>query len=98
MDEALTKAKAAAAADPRSVPAHYMLGSLYSTKGNEDEAIKSFTDVLKLTQSVVAALLTLARLPLASGAAETAGKPAVQAVRTHTDKALAALQWALTVS
>lgn len=67
LEEAEARAKAAVAADSRSLQAHYLLGTIYRTRGMNDEAIAAFTEVLKINSRVAAAQLQLAQLNLAKG-------------------------------
>ena len=49
IDEALARAKAAAALDSRSAAAQQLLGTIYAGRGEVDEAITAFSEVLKLS-------------------------------------------------
>ena len=72
IDEALTQARAAAAAEPSSVQAHYLLGILYRAKHDANAAMKSFNEVLRLNPRAVAAQVQLSQLNLARGARQPA--------------------------
>jgi tetratricopeptide (TPR) repeat protein len=73
IDEALARAQAAVAANPRSAEGHYLLGSLYADKNDTERAIGEFNEVLKLNPRASAAQLQVARLELAKGRAGAAG-------------------------
>jgi tetratricopeptide (TPR) repeat protein len=72
LDAALARAKAAVAAAPRSVPAQYLLGTVYAAKKQPDEAIAAFTEVLRLNPRDVAAQVQLAQLQMMNGERESA--------------------------
>jgi tetratricopeptide (TPR) repeat protein len=74
-DLAMTSAQRAAKASPNSVAAHFLLGELHAARGQTEEAIAAFNEVLRLNPSVVGAQLELARLNLtrAGGGATSVG-------------------------
>jgi len=72
LDAALVKAQAAAAADPRSLQAHYLIGTIQQRLNKRPEALAAFNEVLKLNPRATAAQLRVAQLNLARGQAETA--------------------------
>jgi putative PEP-CTERM system TPR-repeat lipoprotein len=85
IDEALTRAKDAAAAAPTSVEAQYMLGRVYSAKDSVDEAIKAFTEVARLNPRAAAAQIQLARLQMLKGFPASAVQFAQQAAAMAPD-------------
>mgnify|MGYP005812305937 CR=1 FL=1 len=92
-DEALVNAKAAATADPRSVPAHFVLGGLYAAKNDTGSAVKEYTEVLRLNPRAAPAALELARLQMASGETRPAVQFAEQAVTAAPEDPVA--RWTL---
>ena len=62
LDQALDRAKAAVKADPQLIQAHYVLGQVHSQRREVPDAIKAYTEVLRLNPRVVAAQLELSRL------------------------------------
>jgi putative PEP-CTERM system TPR-repeat lipoprotein len=91
VDDALVRVKAAVAAAPRDPTAQYLLGTIYASKDDGDEAIKAFGEVLKLNPRAVSAQLQLARLNLARGALGPAVQFAEQAVKGQPDNPTARL-------
>ena len=73
-DEALEKAKAAVAAEPRLVPAQYTLGLAYLAAADPDNARKAFEETLHLNPRAAAAQMQLSRIQLATGKAESSGQ------------------------
>jgi tetratricopeptide (TPR) repeat protein len=67
LDNALTQARAATLADPRSVQAQFQLGRLHAQLNQFVEAEKAFAEVLALNPRAAAARLELARVQLAAG-------------------------------
>lgn len=67
LDEALDRAKAAAAADPQSVPAQFVLATVHDRRGETALATAAYTEVLRLNPRAVAAQVELSRLSLAKG-------------------------------
>jgi putative PEP-CTERM system TPR-repeat lipoprotein len=91
VNEAVVKVKAAVQADPRSIAAHYMLGSLQVSRGEAEEAMGSFREVLKLNPRAVAAQLQLSQLELTRGGTESSLQLAQDAVSNAPDNPLARL-------
>jgi tetratricopeptide (TPR) repeat protein len=91
VNEAVTKVKAAISADPRSIGAHYMLGSLQASRGEAEEAMASFREVLKLNPRAVAAQLQLSQLELSRGSSESSLQLAQEAVTNQPNNPLARL-------
>lgn len=91
INDAVTKVKAAVTADPRSIGAHYMLGSLQVSRGEAEEAMASFREVLKLNPRAVAAQLQLSQLELSRGSSESSLQLAQDAVSNAPDNPLARL-------
>jgi tetratricopeptide (TPR) repeat protein len=91
VNEAVAKVKAAVQADPRSIGAHYMLGSLQASRGEAEEAMGSFREVLKLNPRAVAAQLQLSQLELSRGSSESSLQLAQDAVTNAPDNPLARL-------
>jgi len=82
-DDALTAAKRAAAAEPEAAEAHFVLGLIYASRKDTENAKLSFEQVLKLNPSAAAAQVQLAQLHLASGHAETATNLATEALNNQ---------------
>ena len=91
VNEAVVKAKAAVTADPRSIAAHYTLGSLQASRGEAEEAMGSFREVLKLNPRAVAAQLQLSQLELSRGSSESSLQLAQDAVSNQPNNPLARL-------
>ena len=70
LDEALDRARAAVKADPQLIQAHFVLGQIHSQRREVPDAIKAYTEVLRLNPRVVAAQLELSRLNALSGNSE----------------------------
>jgi len=68
LDAALQESKAAVDADPTSIQAHFLRGMIFRARGEPDQAIASFNEVLKLNPQAVAAQLQLSELNLSKGA------------------------------
>src|SRR5262249_11573040 len=66
-DEALTIAKAATAADPKSIEARYLLGNVYAARREPELAIAAYKEVLELNPRIIPAQLELAKLNMAVG-------------------------------
>ena len=73
IDAAFERVGIALRGDPRSVPAHYMLASIYAQRGDPESAAKEYENILQLDPSSVAARFELARLHLARGDSASAG-------------------------
>ena len=86
LDAAFARAKAAVAADPRSVPGQKLLGTLYTEKKQPDEAIAAFTEVLKLDPRAFDAQAKLAELQMATGQIASALQSAQAASATDADE------------
>lgn len=82
LDEALTRAKAATAADPRLVQAQLILGMVHSERRETQDAIKAYTEALRLNPRMVAAQVELARLNALSGNTAAAVRYAEEAKRS----------------
>ena len=74
LDEALSRAQAAATTEPKLAGAHYAIGLIYLQKRDAAQALKSFNDVLKLDPNSIDASLQIAKIQLASGNADLALK------------------------
>jgi tetratricopeptide (TPR) repeat protein len=83
LDEALEKARAAVAADPRSAPAQYTLGVVSERRRDNATAIKAFTEVLAIDPRLSDAQVYLSRLNLEAGNPEGALQHAQDAKRTE---------------
>ena len=79
LDEALDRAKAAVKADPQLMQAHFVLGQVHTQRREVPDAIKAFTEVLRLNPRVVAAQLELSRLNALSGNTEASLRYAEEA-------------------
>jgi putative PEP-CTERM system TPR-repeat lipoprotein len=82
LDEALDRAKAAVAADGQSAVAYYTLGSVQSRRREVPEAIKAYTEVLRLNPRLVQAQVELSRLNLVAGNRDAARRYAEEARQT----------------
>ncbi len=76
LDEALERAKAAVAVDADSPEAQFALGVVHQRRRETAEAIKAFSEVLRLNPRAAAAQVELSKLNLASGDREAALKHA----------------------
>ena len=72
VEEALTVARAAVAANPRSADAQLTLGRVYLTRHETDDARKTFNEALKLGSNSIEAQLELAKLHMDRGEVDTA--------------------------
>jgi putative PEP-CTERM system TPR-repeat lipoprotein len=81
-DDALARTREAAASDPTSIQAQYMLGTVYRAKHQLGDAAKAFNEVLRLNPKAVAAQIQLTQLNLASGGREPALQLAQDAAKT----------------
>jgi putative PEP-CTERM system TPR-repeat lipoprotein len=70
LDDSLKSVQTAVAANPQSIQAQYMLGTLQLRRRQPDAATTAFAEVLRLNPSAVAAQLQLSRLNLAAGKTE----------------------------
>ena len=67
LDEALTRAKAAATADAQSAQAQFTLATIHDRRGETAQASAVYTEVLRLNPRAVAAQVELSRLSLTTG-------------------------------
>src|SRR5262249_24552112 len=72
LDEALERAKAAVAADSQSAPAQFALGLVHDVRQELPDAIKAYSEALRLNPRAAAAQVELSRLNLAMGNREAA--------------------------
>jgi cellulose synthase operon protein C len=72
LKESLESARAATSADPGSVEAHFFLGTVYDRLQMRKDAIGEFTETVRLNPRATAAQLSLSRLTLLEGAADSA--------------------------
>jgi putative PEP-CTERM system TPR-repeat lipoprotein len=91
VDEALVRAQAAVAANPRSPQAQYTLGLALVARNDVAGGIAAFNEVLKLSPSAVPAQLQLARLHLMRGGTQASVQFAEQAIKAQPDNALSHL-------
>src|SRR5262249_34086620 len=82
-DDALAAGKAAVSADPKSAPAHYLLGNIYAARQDRTEAINEYTEVLNIAPGFVPAQLDLSRLQMSAGQPGTAVELASAAIRAN---------------
>ena len=82
LDEAFERAKAAVAADSQSALAYYTLGSVQSLRRDVPEAIKAYTEVLRLNPRFVPAQVELSRLNEVAGNRDAALRYAEEAKQT----------------
>jgi tetratricopeptide (TPR) repeat protein len=71
-EQALVRARAAVTAAPRLVMAHYVRGLAESASHRSSDAIKSFSEVLRLNPRAAIAQVQLSRLHLARNSVDTA--------------------------
>jgi tetratricopeptide (TPR) repeat protein len=81
LDEALNYTKRAEAAEPGSVTAHFLAGSVHAALGHRDEAIAAFNEVIRLNPRAAVAQTQLAQLNLQKGDQNAAMDLAKSAVR-----------------
>ena len=79
--EALMRARAAAAARPKSASAHFLVGSALAARGQNDAAIDEFLEVLKLNPRATPARVEMARIYMEEGATTDAVRIAEDALR-----------------
>jgi tetratricopeptide (TPR) repeat protein len=91
LEDALSYAKQAVAADPASPSAQYLLGSINAALGHRDDAITAFNEVIRLNPRAAAAQTQLAKLSLAKGDPSAAVDLAKSAVRNAPNSAEARL-------
>ena len=91
LDEALERAKAAVKAAPQSIQTHYVLGQVHSQRREIADAIKAYTEVLRLNPKVVAAQLELSRLNGLAGNRDAALRYAEEAKQGAPDSVNARL-------
>ena len=89
--DALVRASAAVDADPQSVRAQYLLGTLQIAARDFEGANKSFTEVLRLNPRAAAAQVQLSTLNLARGDSSSAVQFAQQAVQNAPKDGLSRL-------
>jgi putative PEP-CTERM system TPR-repeat lipoprotein len=82
LDEALDRAKSAVGADAQSAPAYYALGVVHRLRREVSDAIKAYSEALRLNPRLVEAQVELSRLNLASGNPEAALRYAEEAKQT----------------
>jgi tetratricopeptide (TPR) repeat protein len=86
--EALEWARSAVNANEQSIEARYLIGSILAMTRRTTDAIKSYSDVLRLNSRAVAAQVQLSRLHLARGAVDSAvqlAEEALQIAPNHLD-------------
>jgi tetratricopeptide (TPR) repeat protein len=90
VDEAQVRLKAAVAADPRSIPAHFALAAFYAAQHDDELASQEYNEILRIDPESLPAKMELARLNLAAGRADVAAQLAQQAAdaRPNLDSAL----------
>ena len=81
---AMERAHGLVAADPRSAPAHYLLGTIQVQARDFDGAAKSFNEVLRLNPRATDAQMQLSRLALARGDTSSAIWRAQEAGKNST--------------
>jgi putative PEP-CTERM system TPR-repeat lipoprotein len=79
LDEALDRARAAAKANPQFVQAHFLIGQIQSQRRDVADAIKAYTEVLRLNPRVAAAQIELSRLNAIAGNREASLRYAEEA-------------------
>ena len=84
-EQALVRAKAAVTASPRLVVAHYVRGLAESASHRSSDAMKSFTEVLRLNPRATLAQVHLSRLHLSRNSVDTAVLFAEEALRSAPD-------------
>jgi len=91
LDDALTRAKAAAAAEPQLATAHYALGMIYRTRNELDEAVQSFSEALRLNPRAAAAEIELAQVHLLQNSASKSLQYARDALKSDPNSIQARL-------
>ena len=91
LEEAEKRARAAVTADPGSLQAHFLLGTLYRLQGKNEEAARSFGEALKINPRATAAQVQLSQLSLAAGERDRALQLAQDAARRAPRDAIARL-------
>ena len=91
LDEALTAADAAVAADRSSAQAQLVRGRALAAKGSPTKAEEAFNEVLRLNPRAAVAQIELSRLSLSSGALESSVTLAAQAAAADPGNLLARL-------
>ena len=89
--ETLVLANSVVAANPNSVPGHFLKGMALAAAENTDRAIETFQEVLRLRPSATPALVQLARLNLLNGNAAAAVEFLNQAIKQQPNLGLAHL-------
>jgi tetratricopeptide (TPR) repeat protein len=79
LDDALTKAKAAATADPLSPAAFMVLGAIHDARHELTDAVDAYKEALRLNPRLIAASVELSRLNLIAGDRQAALRYAEQA-------------------
>ena len=72
LDEALQRAKAAVEADSQSVQAQFALATVHDQRHERQDAIKAYSETLRLNPRAAAAQLALSRLSLVTGDSDAA--------------------------
>jgi tetratricopeptide (TPR) repeat protein len=72
MADAATFVERAVAAEPQSIQARYLAGSIYRSMRRREDAIEAFSEVIKSNPRAAAAQLQLAELVLQAGRADSA--------------------------
>ncbi|MBM3777541.1 MAG: tetratricopeptide repeat protein [Acidimicrobiia bacterium] len=85
VDDAISFARMATLADPRSADAHYTLAALLASIDAHDEAVREFNEVLRYRPYSVSAKIHLARLNLVTGRPEVASQLAREAIKGRPD-------------
>ena len=85
LDEALTRARSAASANPRLTAPQYTIGLIHLQRRDSVQALEAFNEVLKLDPGSADAALQVARLQLGAGRAELALKSIQGVVRSQPD-------------
>jgi tetratricopeptide (TPR) repeat protein len=94
LDEALERAKAAVAIEPRSPVAQYVLGLVYVARKDYELGIRTFNEVLTLRPGSGDAQLQLSRLHLARGDAASAVQFGAESVKNMPGSVPAHLAYA----
>lgn len=89
--EALSSARAAAAAEPNLASAHYALGLIYKGRGELDDAARAFSEVLRLNPRAVVADVGLAQVRLLQNSVAKSAEHARDALKIDPQNADARL-------
>jgi tetratricopeptide (TPR) repeat protein len=97
LDEALERANAAVTADKESAAAHFAVGMVRDRRREVPDAIKAFSEVLRINPRAAAAQVELSRLSFVAGNRDDAVRYAEEAKQTEPGSAAARVTLARTL-